>query len=249
MKNIKVEQSGRITKIMINREKSTNPLNIETIEEIEEALKDETRVGVIYGNNRAFSAGADISLFLDLTPRDAYDFAQKGHDVMNFIQTRKMPVIAAIHGFALGGGFELALACDYRIAHPSTVFGLPEITLGVLPGFGGTQRLLRIAGEGLAFDMISRGRKISAQEALSYGFINEVNENYLDRAMEVAREYESLPVEALASIKELIRKAPDSGFELEKEYFANLFSTDNQKEGARAFLEKRKANFNQKQKS
>lgn len=246
MKNINVEEEGRILKIMINREKSTNPLDIETIEEIGEALKDETRIGVIYGNNRAFSAGADISLFLNLSPRDAYDFAQKGHDVMNFIQTRKMPVIAAIHGFALGGGFELALACDYRVAHPGTILGLPEVTLGVLPGFGGTQRLLRLAGESLAFDLISRGRRISAREALDYGFINEISEDYLNRGISVAKEYESMPVEALTSIKELIRRAPDSAFELEKEYFANLFNTYNQKEGARAFLEKRKPNFNTK---
>ncbi|MGP6239952.1 enoyl-CoA hydratase/isomerase family protein [Cuniculiplasma sp. SKW4] len=246
MKNINVEEDGRILKIMINREKSTNPLDIETIEEIGEALKDENRIGVIYGNNRAFSAGADISLFLNLSPGDAYNFAQKGHDVMNFIQTRKMPVIAAIHGFALGGGFELALACDYRIAHPATILGLPEVTLGVLPGFGGTQRLLRLAGESLTFDLISRGKRINAQDALNYGLINEISEEYLKSALSVAKEYESLPIEALTSIKELIRKAPDSGFELEKEYFANLFNTSNQKEGARAFLEKRKANFNTK---
>lgn len=244
MKNIRTEESGRIIRVMIDRTKTMNPLDIETLEEIGESLKDERKIGVIYGNNRAFSAGADISIFQNLNPRSAYEFAMKGHDVMNFIQTRKMPVIAAIHGFALGGGFELSLACDYRISHPSTQFGLPEVTLGVLPGFGGTQRLLRLLGETVAFDMISRGRKINAQEALGLHLINEVSDDYLGRAMEVAKEYESLPFEALTSIKELIRKQPDSGFELEKEYFANLFNTENQKEGTMAFLEKRKPAFN-----
>ncbi len=244
MNNIKVEKKGRVITVMIDREKSTNPLNIETLEEIEEALKDERKIGIIYGNNRAFSAGADINLFTQMDPQKAYDFARRGHDVMDFIQSRKMPVIAAIHGFALGGGFELALSCDYRIAHPSTVFGLPEITLGILPGFGGTQRLLRIVGETKAFELVSRGLKFNAEKALSMNIINEIQEDYLGRAREIASEYESLPYEALANIKELIRKPADSGFEMEKEYFGDLFRTENQKEGAKAFLDKRKANFN-----
>ncbi len=244
MNNIEVERNGRIIKIAIKREKKLNPLDIETIEEIGEALKDHRNIAVITGMNRAFSAGADINVFLNLDSKTGYEFAKRGHDVMNTIQERPMPVLAAIHGFALGGGFELALACDIRISHPETIFGLPEVTLGIIPGFGGTQRLKRIIGESKAFEMTSMGKKIGAQDALNLGILNEINEKYLERSMETAKLYEKMPFESLAYIKELIRNGSGNMMDREKEYFGNCFKTENQKEGARSFIEKREATFN-----
>jgi enoyl-CoA hydratase/carnithine racemase len=244
MSEISLEENGRVLTIFINRENKLNPLNIETIEEIGEALKDESKIAVISGNNKAFSAGADIKVFLNLDPKTGFDFAKRGHDVMNFIQERRMPVIAAIHGFALGGGFELAMSCDLRISHPEAIFGLPEVTLGIIPGFGGTQRLRTLVGEGKAFQMASLGLKIKADEALKLGIVNELNEKYLERALELAKIYESLPYESVAYIKELIRGNHGNSYDREKEYFGNIFRTDNQKEGAKSFVEKRKPNFN-----
>ena len=246
MKNILVEKDGRLLKIFINREKKLNPLDIETIEEIGEALKEERQIGIISGMNRAFSAGADINVFLNLDPVTAYDFSKRGHQVMDFIEERQMPVIAAIHGFALGGGFELALACDIRIAHPDTYFGLPEVTLGIIPGFGGTQRLRNLVGNSRAFELASLGTRIDSSKALSMGIISEINDKYLERAVELGKQYEALPFESLAYIKELTRGRKMDLFDREKEYFGNMFRTENQKEGAAAFVEKRKANFNTK---
>ena len=244
MKNIIVEKEGRILKVLINREKKLNPLDMETIEEIGEALKDESYIGIIAGNNKAFSAGADINAFLDLDPATAFDFARRGHEVMDFIEERRMPVIAAIHGFALGGGFELAMACDLRISHPDAYFGLPEITLGIIPGFGGTQRLRRLVGENKAFELASLGSRIDSTTALQLGILNEVSEKYLERAGEIGKRYESLPYEPLAYIKELTRNKNQDLFGREKEYFGNMFKTANQKEGASAFVEKRTPAFN-----
>ncbi len=244
MENIKVGQSGKVADIQINCKNPMNPLTVEVLEEIEETLKDESKIGLISGMNRAFSAGANIKEFIDLHPQKAYEFSRRGHDVMNFIAERKMPVIAAIHGFALGGGMELAIACDYRIAHPSTIMGLPEITLGILPGFGGTQRLRHLVGETMAFELATTGKKFGAEVAKQIGILNEITENYYERGMEVAKQYEKLPVEALGYIKELIRAKHDDNFYLEMEYFGRVFATENQKEGVKAFLEKREASFN-----
>ncbi len=246
MKNIMVEKEGRLLKIFINREKKLNPLDIETIEEIGEALKDEKYIGIISGMNKAFSAGADINVFLNLDPVTAFDFSKRGHQVMDFIEERQMPVIAAIHGFALGGGFELALACDIIIAHPDTYFGLPEVTLGIIPGFGGTQRLRNLVGDKMAFQLASLGTKVDSNRALNLGIISEINEKYMERAIEIGKQYEALPYESLAYIKELTRGKNRDLFDREKEYFGNMFKTENQREGARAFIEKRKANFNTK---
>ena len=244
MEYINVEHSGRVADIQINCKNPMNPLTVEVLEEIGEVLKDEKKIGLISGMNRAFSAGANIKAFLDLQPQAAYEFSRRGHDVMNFIAERKMPVIAAIHGFALGGGMELAIACDYRIAHPSTIMGLPEITLGILPGFGGTQRLRHLVGETKAFELATTGKKFSAEEAMNMGILNEITEDYHKKGMETAKQYEKLPVESLGYIKELIRAKHDEAFYLEMEYFGRVFKTENQKEGVKAFIEKREASFN-----
>ncbi|MGP6219995.1 enoyl-CoA hydratase/isomerase family protein [Caldiplasma sukawensis] len=244
MKNIKTEERGRILIVKMARENPLNPLNIEMLEEIGEVLKDEKKVAIITGENKAFSAGADINIFLNLDKSTAYSFARKGHDVMDQISERSMPVIASIHGYALGGGFELALACDFRVAHPKTQMGLPEITLGIIPGFGGTQRLKEIAGRTLAFRMISFGERIDAQKAFEYGIIDEVSENYFEASVSLAERLCNAPFQSLSYIKKLVYDRRDEKYDLEKEYFANLFGTPDQIEGAKAFFEKRKPQFN-----
>ncbi len=244
MSLIDVKKEGRISTITLSTENPFNPISPEMLEEILTVIDEEDNVVLIHGRNKAFSAGADISRFPSMSPSEAYHFSQKGHEIMNRIATRNMPVLSAIHGFALGGGLELSLACDIRICHPSTVFGLPEITLGILPGFGGTQRLKALVGEGRAFNLISRGERFTSEQALNWGVVTEVCENYFERGMEIAKKYEQLPYESLSYIKKLLRPVQVEMLDLEMEYFANLFSTDNKTEGVKAFLEKRKPVFN-----
>lgn len=243
-KNVKIEDRDRIRVVYIQRDTPLNPLNIDTLKEIKEAVcSSGKKIPVITGSNRAFSAGADIKNFVEMDSKAAYRFATEGHDVMNAIASYDLPVIAAIHGYALGGGFELALACDIRIAAPETKMGLPEINLGVLPGFGGTQRLKELVGEGKALEIISTGKRMSADEALKYGIIQEISENYLNDACKLAEELAEKPLISLGFIKNLIRRQPDEIFEYEKEMFAKLFDTEDKREGISAFLEKRKPEF------
>lgn len=243
-KNIKVEDKEKVRLIKINRESPLNPLDIEALKEIGEAVRASgNRIIVIAGENKAFSAGANIRNFADMDPKAAYRFATDGHDAMNSIAAHKMPVIAAIHGYALGGGFELALACDFRIAAPSAKLGLPEVTLGILPGFGGTQRLKQLVGEGKALELISTGNVITAEEGERLGIIQKVSENYLEEAMKFAEELSTKAPVALGYIKSLVRGRPNGAYEDEKEKFAKLFETEDSKEGVKAFIEKRKPSF------
>lgn len=243
--HIKVEDTISVRHVVLSSENPLNPISMEMIEEIGEAVKDAgTRVIVISGSNKAFSAGADIKSFLGLTPERAYEFASRGHRIMDDLEHNRMPVIAALHGYALGGGFELALACDMRICHPSTKLGLPEINLGIIPGFGGTQRLLRVAGETRALQMITTGSVISSEEALRYRIVNEVTESYLQRSMELAAELSKKPRNSLKFIKDLVRHSDPDYFELEKEYFGRTFGLPDRREGVQAFLEKREPSFN-----
>lgn len=242
---LKVSDRDDVRHIEISMESPLNPLNMDVIGEIGDVVRSsEEKVLVISGRNKAFSAGADIHGFVDLTPEMAYEFATKGHRVMDSVEDHPLPVIAAIHGFALGGGFELALACDFRIAHPESKIGLPEINLGIIPGFGGTQRLLRIAGETRALQMICTGSTITAKEAVGYGIINEVSENYLERALNFASELASKPHSSLKFTKRLLRHHDSEAFELEKEFFGRAFGLPSRREGVNAFLEKRKPQFN-----
>lgn len=245
---LRISDMGSVRHIEISMESPLNPLNMDLIGEIGDVIRSsEGKVVVISGRNRAFSAGADIHGFVDLTPEMAYEFATKGHRVMDSIEEHPLPVIAAMHGFALGGGFELALACDFRIAHPETKMGLPEINLGIIPGFGGTQRLLRIAGEARALQMISTGSTITAKDAVNFGIVNEVNENYRERAFELASELAAKPHSSLKFSKRLLRHHDPEAFELEKEFFGRVFGLPDRREGVSAFLEKRKPQFNREQ--
>lgn len=242
--NILVKDKGKVRTVTMNRKSPLNPLDMDTLREIRDAiLNSGNRVILLHGANRAFSAGADINNFLKLTNETAGAFAKEGHDIMNAIATYPRPVVAAIHGYCLGGGFELALACDLRIAHPETTFGLPEVNLGILPGFGGTQRMRHIVGETVAFGLISTGKRFKADEAHRLGLLNEVSENYLGDAEKLAEELSKKPKESIRLIKHLTRNSPDDMFEEEIDAFGEVFAYPDQEEGAKAFLEKREAKF------
>lgn len=242
--NIKTKDTEKVRTITISRESPLNPLDMDTLREIRDAIENSgDRVILLHGANRAFSAGADINNFLKLDNTTAGIFAKEGHDTMNFIAAYPRPVIAAIHGYCLGGGFELALACDIRIAHPDTTFGLPEVNLGILPGFGGTQRLRKLVGETVAFELVSRGMRYRADEAHRLGILNHVTENYLDEAGKIADELSRKPRESIRLIKSLVRNHPDDLFEEEIDAFGKVFAEPDREEGVKAFLEKREPNF------
>lgn len=242
--NILVKDNGKVRTVTLNRKSPLNPLDMDTLREIKDAiLNSGNRVILLHGANRAFSAGADINNFMKLSNDTAGVFAKEGHDIMNTIANYPRPVIAAIHGYCLGGGFELALACDLRIAHPDTTFGLPEVTLGILPGFGGTQRLRHIVGETVAFGLIATGKRYKADEAYRLGLLNELSENYLETAEKLAQDLAKLPKESLRLVKHLVRNSPDDKFEEEIDAFGEVFAYPDREEGVKAFLEKREAKF------
>ena len=243
-KNIHVKDDGGVRIVTISRTSPLNPLSMETLREIKDAvLNSGNRVVTLTGANKAFSAGADINGFVGLDGAAAFALATEGHDIMNAIAGYPRPVIAAIHGYAFGGGFELALSCDIRISHPKTLFALPEINLGILPGWGGTQRLRHLVGENVAFDIISTGRRFNAEEAKELRIVNRVTENYLDEAVALAKELAKKPRESLKLVKKLVRYQPDDVFEEEKEAFGLVFNHPDMKEGVQAFLEKREPKF------
>ncbi|MEM0159028.1 MAG: enoyl-CoA hydratase-related protein [Thermoplasmataceae archaeon] len=245
MDDLIVNDQERIREIGIRRSNPLNPVDVDLLEQIASLVKSGgNRAIIIHGVGKAFSAGANIQLFRDLTPAKAYDFARRGHDCMNTIASHQFPVIAAIHGYALGGGFELALSCDLRISHPDAKLGLPEIDLGILPGFGGTQRLRKLVGEARALEIIWRGKRLTADEAYKFGIVNMISEDPLGDARSVASELMKKPWNSLSMVKRLVRHAPDEYFEAEQEDFATCFKSNNVKEGVSAFLEKRAPEFN-----
>jgi enoyl-CoA hydratase len=242
-----VERAGLI---QINRPQQLNALKAVVMEEIALALEEFDRneqVGsiVITGNQRAFAAGADIKEMVDAT---AVEMLQRD-SIARWDRIRKVkkPVIAAVSGFCLGGGCELAMACDLIIASEAAQFGQPEINLGVIPGAGGTQRLTRALGKSKAMEMILTGRYLTAREAEQFGLAARVVpvEVYLDEALKLANEIAARPPLAVRFAKEAINKAFETslseGLEFERRLFYFLFATDDQKEGMRAFVEKRKA--------
>jgi enoyl-CoA hydratase len=253
-KNITLELDGPIAILTVNRPKALNALNGETLRELSEALEAalepvETMALIITGaGEKAFIAGADISEFVSL--EDAFsgrELALNGQDVMSSIAAMPIPTIAAINGFALGGGLELALACDLRVAAKTAKLGLPEVGLGLIPGFGGSQRLPRLIGEGRALDLILTARHVSATEALELGLVNRVSDNALETAMELANIIIKNGPVAVGMAKEAVRRGLgvtlDQGFEIEADLFGMVSTTKDMKEGAAAFLEKRAPDF------
>lgn len=253
--NILSETNNGITTITINRPSKLNALNRETIEELHDAFKkadnsSETKVIIVTGSGeKAFVAGADISEFADFSIEEGGQLAAKGQELLfDFVANLSTPVIAAVNGFALGGGLELAMAAHFRIASGNAKMGLPEVSLGVIPGYGGTQRLPQLVGKGRAMEMIMTAGMIDANQALQYGLVNHVvsQEELIEFAKKTAGRIMKNSSVAIASAIKAINtnyKDGENGFEVEIEEFGNCFGTEDFKEGTQAFLQKRKADF------
>jgi enoyl-CoA hydratase len=253
--NIIIHHENQIGQITINRPSKLNALNQATIQELHSAFKAlnedaNVRVIILTGEGeKAFVAGADISEFAHFSVAQGTELAASGHaNLFDFIENLSTPVIACVNGFALGGGLELAMACHIRIASDNAKMGLPEVSLGVIPGYGGTQRLPQLVGKGRAMEMIMTASMIDAQTALNYGLINHVvpQVELLDFAKNIAYKISKNSPKAIATAIESINanfKDGTNGFEVEIQNFGKCFGTNDFKEGTTAFLEKRKANF------
>ncbi|APY11081.1 enoyl-CoA hydratase [Seonamhaeicola sp. S2-3] len=253
--NLITSYNNGITTITINRPKKLNALNQETIQELHNAFKEansdtNTKVIILTGSGeKAFVAGADISEFANFSVEEGEHLAANGHKILfDYIENLATPVIAAVNGFALGGGLELAMACHFRVASNNAKMGLPEVSLGVIPGYGGTQRLPQLIGKGRALEMIMTATMIDANKALSYGLVNNVTaqEELLPFCETIAQKITQNSSVAIAeAIKAVNANSKDgvNGFEVEIKGFGKCFGTEDFTEGTTAFLEKRKADF------
>ena len=253
--NITYEIKESIGYIALNRPKVMNALNRKTIEELKAAFQaaqtDPSVNGVILTGtgDKAFIAGADIAELSEITGDQAGEFSEKGQAVLSLIETLGKPVIAAVNGFALGGGCETAMACTIRVAAEHAKFGQPEVKLGIIPGYGGTQRLPRLVGKGRALQLILTGDLIDAREALRIGLVNEVvpAELLLSRCEELLRQIgANAPLAVRYSIDAVnngIETDLDSGLKLEAKYFALAAATEDRKDGTAAFIQKRAPHF------
>jgi len=254
-RTILVEENESILTITVNRPSKLNALNKATIEELHQAFKEadddpDCRVIILTGSGeKAFVAGADISEFSDFDVKRGGELARQGQELLfDFIENLSTPVIAAINGFALGGGLELAMAAHFRIASEQAKMGLPEVSLGVIPGYGGTQRLPQLIGKGRAMELVMTAGMISADQALDYGLVNHVTtlEELLPLAEKIAHKINRNSSSAIgAAIKAINANYKDgvNGFDVEIEAFGSCFGTEDFDEGTTAFLEKRKPNF------
>ena len=249
--NLIVEIKEKIGIIKINRPAALNALNMETVQELNDAVHElsenpHVRVLVLTGEGKAFVAGADISEMKDMTKEQAMDFSRMGQKAFSFLESQEKPVIAAVNGFALGGGCELALACDIRVASENAKFGQPEVNLGIIPGFAGTQRLSRLVGTAKAKELIYTGEIIDAKTALSIGLVNHVvpADKFMDFVLEMANKVASKGPVAVKWAKRVIHRGGksdfDTGSSFEVEGFGECFASGEAKEGMSAFLEKRK---------
>ena len=246
--SVDVAQDGAVAVVTIDRQDALNALNVETLTELRDRLRelggdDEVRAVVLTGaGERAFVAGADIKYMSGLDAGQAKGWGALGHEAARLLETMPKPTIAAINGFALGGGCELALGCDIRYASSRAKLGQPEINLGIVPGWGGTQRLARVCGIGVAKELIFTGRTIDAEEALRIGLVNAIADPVLDRALETAHELALKSRLALSLAKELVNMSPGA-LDVESQEFGALFSSEDAIEGLTAFAEKRAPNF------
>jgi len=246
---ILAETRGQVGLITLNRPHVMNALNNQLMREAMDALEafdknDTIGAMVITGNEKAFAAGADIK---EMANKSIQQMMDTDHiAVFGRIRTIRKPIIAAVSGWALGGGCEIAMSCDIIVASETARFGLPEVTIGVIPGAGGTQRLTHAVGKALAMEMILNNRMLSAQEALQYGLVNRVVpvDAYRDEALSLAEEIASRAPLAVRAAKKMINQTYErtlaEGLTVEKQEFYNLFATEDQKEGMKAFVEKRK---------
>ena len=254
LQNITTELSNSVLLVTINRPKSSNALNEKTIEELQQVMEHVYEVPQVKGviitgaGEHAFVAGADIKEIAKLNEVNARKLSEKGQKIFAMIEHLKKPIIAAVNGFALGGGCELAMACHIRVASENAKFGLPEVGLGVIPGYGGTQRITQLVGKGKAFELIMTGDMISASDALSLGLVNHV-----------AKSKEALLELANKIIAKIVAKAPlaismvvpcinavysnENGYQVEVDNFSSCCKTKDFKEGTQAFIEKRKPVF------
>lgn len=256
-KNLLIEKNEGICTVKMNNPSTLNALNAEVIKELEMAFDqikndDEVEIVVLTGEGRAFVAGADITYMRDLNVEQAKKFGEDGARVFRKIETLDKVVIAAVNGFALGGGCELSMACDIRIASLKAKFGQPEVGLGITPGFSGTQRLPRIVGTGIAKELIFTGKNIKADEAFRIGLVNEVTEpdELMDKVYKIAKKIKSNSNTAVKYAKEAINKGSETDIETAMSYESNLFglcfASEDQREGMTAFIEKRPAKFSKK---
>jgi enoyl-CoA hydratase len=253
--NVRYEVDGFIATITVNRPQALNALNRQTLNEIGWALRDadgdqRIRCVIVTGaGEKAFVAGADIAEMADQGATEARGFAAAGRAVGDVLEGMQKPVIAAVNGFALGGGCEIALACDFIYASDKAKFGQPEVNLGVIPGFGGTQRLARRIGQGRAMELVLTGDMIGADEALRMGLVNKIvaAAELMAETKKCAEKIAQKGPLAIAYARRAVRKSAElslpAGLDLEAELFALLFATQDQKEGMKAFLGKRPAKF------
>lgn len=253
--NLLLEREDRLAVLYINRPKALNALNKDTLLEIKSAVtevNEDTQIDVVIisgAGDKAFVAGADIAYMQNLSAIEGRAFGALGQEVFSLIESMEKPVIAAVNGFALGGGCELAMCCDFRIASEKAKFGQPEVGLGITPGFGGTQRLPRLVGSGMAKQMLYTADVIDANEALRIGLVNSVvaAEELMDFARSIARRIISKGQIAVRLSKvaanEGMQTDIDRAMTIEADAFGLCFATEDQKEGMGAFVEKRKAKF------
>ena len=251
--NLLINTDNNIATITINREKKLNALNKETIQELHSAfseLESNNKVKVIIltgSGTKAFVAGADISEFADFDVTQGENLAKNGQTILfDFIENLNTPVIAAVNGFALGGGLELAMACHFRVASDNAKMGLPEVSLGVIPGYGGTQRLPHLIGKGKAMEMIMTANMLTANDAKEYGLVNYVVplDELLPLCEKLANKISYNSSSAIASaIKAVNASNSNNGFNVEIQEFGKCFGTHDFNEGTTAFLQKRKPNF------
>jgi enoyl-CoA hydratase len=250
---IQLEREDAVALVTIDRPEALNALDVATLTELRDRLlelsgDDEIRVVILTGaGEKAFVAGADIKYMSGLGVEEAKAWGALGHEAGRLLETMPKPTIAAVNGFALGGGCELALACDLRFASSSAKFGQPEVNLGIIPGWGGTQRLARVCGLGVAKELIFTGRVIGAEESLRIGLVNAVHDPVLDKAREVAAPLAAKSPIALRLMKRLANRALGgdhaANLQAEGESFGELFSSNDAKEGMTAFVEKREPKF------
>jgi enoyl-CoA hydratase len=254
--NLKVVNENGVLTITINRPDKLNALNLETIEELrvvfQEVVYDDDSVKSVIltgAGEKAFVAGADISEIAELNEMNGRKFAESGQEVFSMIEKCHKPVVAAVNGFALGGGCELAMACHFRIATPNAKFGQPEVNLGIIPGYGGTQRLPQLIGKGKALELMMTADFISSEEAKALGLINhiaETQEGLIEMANNLLQKINSKAPLAIGMVIESVNAyyaKEENGFQTEANSFASCCKSEDFKEGTKAFLEKRAAEF------
>ena len=253
---VRYEQDGFVGIVTIDRPKALNALNEEVLKDLEATFDaidlDNTRAVIVTGEGKSFVAGADIASMSTMTAEEGEAFGKFGNDIFRKIETFPIPVIAALNGFALGGGNELAMSCDIRICSDKALFGQPEVGLGITPGFGGTQRLARIIGVGMAKELVYAGYNIKADKALEIGLVNAVYapEELMEQAKKLAGKIAKQAPIAVRNCKKAMNEGlqvdMDQAIVIEEKLFGDCFNSEDQKAGMKAFLEKGKAEFQNK---